>query len=97
MPERHHTGIGMVVLPGGGYGGLAEHEGTGYAEHFTKAGIACFVVSYRLGSQGFRHCWKTFLRRFSVSVPELTNTVWTLIDWELWAHRQADTLRPMRL
>ncbi|TFH15591.1 MAG: alpha/beta hydrolase [Lentisphaerales bacterium] len=55
IPERNHTGIGMVILPGGGYGGLAEHEGIGYAEHFMKAGIACFVVSYRLGSQGFRH------------------------------------------
>jgi acetyl esterase/lipase len=55
IPERNHTGIGMVILPGGGYGGLAEHEGAGYADHFMKAGIACFVVSYRLGSQGFRH------------------------------------------
>lgn len=44
-----------MILPGGGYGDLAEHEGKGYAEYFSKAGIACFVVSYRLGSQGFRH------------------------------------------
>ncbi len=49
------NGASLVILPGGGYGGLAEHEGRGYAEHFSKAGIACFVVSYRLGSQGFRH------------------------------------------
>jgi acetyl esterase/lipase len=55
IPEGNHTGIGMVVLAGGGYGGLAEHEGAGYAEHFMKAGVACFVVTYRLGSQGFRH------------------------------------------
>ncbi|MEI6218392.1 MAG: alpha/beta hydrolase, partial [bacterium] len=44
-----------VRLPGGGYGGLAEHEGKGYAEFFVNAGIACFVVKYRLGTQGFRH------------------------------------------
>lgn len=55
IPEENHTGIGLIILPGGGYGGLAAHEGAGYAEHFSKAGIACFVVSYRLGSAGFRH------------------------------------------
>src|SRR5688572_15694215 len=26
------TGATMLILPGGGYGNLAEHEGTGYAE-----------------------------------------------------------------
>lgn len=55
IPEENHTGIGLVILPGGGYSGLADHEGTGYAEHFSKAGIACFVVTYRLGPDGFRH------------------------------------------
>ena len=55
IPERGHKGIGLVILPGGGYGGLSEHEGRGYAQHFSKAGIACFVVFYRLGTDGFRH------------------------------------------
>ena len=55
IPEDDQNGIGLIILPGGGYGGLADHEGTGYAEHFAKAGIACFVVTYRLGTQGFRH------------------------------------------
>ena len=55
IPKRDRKGIGLIILPGGGYGGLAEHEGKGYAEHFSSAGIACFVVTYRLGSQGFRH------------------------------------------
>ena len=55
IPEHGHKGIGLIILPGGGYSGHAEHEGKGYAEHFSKAGIACFVVTYRLGSQGFRH------------------------------------------
>jgi len=55
IPETNPSGIGMVILPGGGYGGLSEHEGAGYAEHFMNAGIACFVVTYRLGSQDFRH------------------------------------------
>jgi len=55
IPEGNHKGVGMIILPGGGYGCLAEHEGLGYAEYLSKAGIACFVVSYRLGSEGFRH------------------------------------------
>ncbi len=55
LPEKDHKGIGLVILPGGGYGGLAEHEGRGYAKFFAGAGIACFVVSYRLGTEGFRH------------------------------------------
>lgn len=45
----------MVVLPGGGYGGLAQHEGKGYAEWLNGLGISAFVVKYRLGSQGYRH------------------------------------------
>jgi acetyl esterase/lipase len=49
------TGAAMVVLPGGGYGGLAPHEGAGYAEFFAQNGIAAFVVKYRLGSSGYRH------------------------------------------
>jgi acetyl esterase/lipase len=49
------TDIGIIIFPGGGYGGLAAHEGVGYAEFFQKKGIASFVVEYRLGKKGFRH------------------------------------------
>ncbi len=49
------TGAAMVILPGGGYGGLAAHEGKGYADWLVTNGISCFVVRYRLGSQGYRH------------------------------------------
>lgn len=49
------TGVGVVILPGGGYGMLAEHEGRGYAEFFQRHGVAGFVVQYRLGSAGHRH------------------------------------------
>jgi acetyl esterase/lipase len=49
------TGAAMVILPGGGYGGLAGHEGKGYADWFVTNGITCFVVKYRLGSAGYRH------------------------------------------
>jgi len=49
------SGAAMVVFPGGGYGGLAPHEGKGYADWLVTNGISCFVVKYRLGSQGYRH------------------------------------------
>ena len=55
LPEGERTGSSIVILPGGGYGALAEHEGRGYAEYFAAAGIAAFVVTYRLGTDGFRH------------------------------------------
>lgn len=49
------NGATMLILPGGGYGNLAEHEGTGYAEWFAKHGITAYVLKYRLGSNGYRH------------------------------------------
>ena len=49
------SGAAMVILPGGGYGGLAGHEGKGYADWLVTNGISCFVVKYRLGSHGYRH------------------------------------------
>jgi len=49
------NGASMLVLPGGGYGNLAEHEGTGYAEFLASHGIAAYVLKYRLGPAGYRH------------------------------------------
>lgn len=49
------TGAAIVVFPGGGYGGLAGHEGDGYAKWLVEQGIAALVVKYRLGSHGYRH------------------------------------------
>jgi acetyl esterase/lipase len=53
-PENAN-GTAIVVCPGGGYGGLATHEGPGYAEWLAHNGIAAFVLKYRLGSAGYRH------------------------------------------
>ena len=55
IPEENHSGVGLIIFPGGGYGNLAEHEGGGYAERFVTEGIACFVVTYRLVDGGHRH------------------------------------------
>ena len=53
-PEKA-TGAAIVICPGGGYGGLAPHEGAGYAEWLAENGIAGIVLKYRLGSRGYRH------------------------------------------
>jgi acetyl esterase/lipase len=45
----------MVILPGGGYGGLAQHEGRDYAQFLNREGVHGFVLKYRLGSHGYRH------------------------------------------
>lgn len=49
------TGAAIVICPGGGYGRLAQHEGSGYALWLAQNGIAAFVLQYRLGSDGYRH------------------------------------------
>jgi len=49
------SGAAIVICPGGGYGGLAAHEGQGYADYLSEKGVACFVLKYRLGSKGYRH------------------------------------------
>jgi len=49
------TGAAMVICPGGGYGGLAPHEGKNYAMWLADQGVAGFVLKYRLGSSGYRH------------------------------------------
>ena len=53
-PEKA-TGAAIVICPGGGYGGLANHEGDDYARWFNEMGIAGFVLRYRLGPSGYRH------------------------------------------
>jgi len=49
------SGAAVVVCPGGGYAGLAPHEGQGYALWLNEHGIAAFVLKYRLGSGGYHH------------------------------------------
>jgi acetyl esterase/lipase len=49
-PAEKATGTGIVVCPGGGYGGLAMgHEGVDIANWLNQRGIAAFVLKYRLG------------------------------------------------
>ena len=55
-PKEKANGSAMVVLPGGGYGGLAlDHEGKQIAEFFNALGAVVFVTHYRLGTSGYHH------------------------------------------
>jgi acetyl esterase/lipase len=54
-PKDIATGAAFVVCPGGGYGGLAGHEGAPVAQWFNTLGISSVVLKYRLGSHGYRH------------------------------------------
>ncbi|MBI1321844.1 alpha/beta hydrolase fold domain-containing protein [bacterium] len=47
--EGKNAGAAVVVCPGGGYGGLAPHEGQPIAEWLASNGITAFVLKYRLG------------------------------------------------
>jgi acetyl esterase/lipase len=49
------SGAAVVICPGGGYGGLAPHEGVDYARFLNEQGIAGFVLKYRLGPAGYHH------------------------------------------
>jgi acetyl esterase/lipase len=54
-PADHATGAAMVICPGGGYAILSAHEGHDYALWLNEMGITCFVLKYRLGSNGYHH------------------------------------------
>jgi acetyl esterase/lipase len=49
------TGAAMVICPGGGYQHLAPHEGNDYALWLNQHGVTCFVLKYRLGSDGYHY------------------------------------------
>lgn len=54
-PAENNSGSAIIICPGGGYGGLASHEGVTYAQFLKNHGINGFVLKYRLGSAGYRH------------------------------------------
>ena len=47
--KKNSKGIAVLILPGGGYSGVAyDWEGTDYAKWFNAMGIAAFVLKYRM-------------------------------------------------
>jgi acetyl esterase/lipase len=57
LPEGEKaSGCGMVVCPGGGYGGLAmDHEGHQIARWLNSFGVAAFICDYRHRGKGYGH------------------------------------------
>lgn len=48
LPLQKSTDAAVVILPGGGYRMLADHEGLGYAQMLNVFGVTAFVVKYRV-------------------------------------------------
>lgn len=53
LPDNQTSDIAVVIMPGGGYGMRADHEGRGYAEFLNQHGIAAFVCQYRVAPHQF--------------------------------------------
>jgi acetyl esterase/lipase len=53
LPKSAAPTGAVIVCPGGGYSILAPHEGAPIAEMFNRAGIAAFVLHYRLAPHRF--------------------------------------------
>ena len=51
--ENKVTDATVVILPGGGYGMRANHEGEGYALYFNSIGMDAFVCQYRVSPHRF--------------------------------------------
>lgn len=52
--EWRNTHKAVIIFPGGGYGFLADHEGSAYAKFLAANGYTAFVIKYRLAPQ-YRH------------------------------------------
>lgn len=53
LPGNNPTHTGVIVIPGGGYKYLAEHEGAPIAEWLRAHGVAVFVLHYRVSPYQF--------------------------------------------
>lgn len=54
--SQKSNGVGVVVCPGGGYGGLAmDHEGHQIVRWLNDRGYSAWILRYRLGSKGYHH------------------------------------------
>jgi acetyl esterase/lipase len=70
------TGAAMVICPGGAYAHLAPREGNDYALWLNQHGITCFVLKYRLGSNGYHYPanFRTWRARCAGCARTRTNT-----------------------
>ena len=52
---KRRSDASVLVLPGGGYAHLSDHEGAGYARWLADRGIFAAVLDYRLATHGYHH------------------------------------------
>jgi acetyl esterase/lipase len=62
-PVGTNNGAAIVVCPGGGYGGLAAHEGKPVAEWANSLGMTGIVLRYRLGPKYHHPCMQQDVNR----------------------------------
>ena len=56
LPASAHPTAALVILPGGGYGGLAmDHEGHQIARWANQLGMSAFICDYRHRGKGYGH------------------------------------------
>jgi acetyl esterase/lipase len=56
LPTAPSIGTAVIILPGGGYGGLAmTYEGLDVADWFGSFGVTAFVLKYRMHGTGHMH------------------------------------------
>ncbi len=67
-PEGPNTGAAVIVVPGGGFEGLAmDIEGTDVCDWLTRQGITCVLLKYRVPSAPYE--WQTDSRPDNYMVP----------------------------
>jgi acetyl esterase/lipase len=67
-PEGTNTGVAVVVLPGGGFEGLAmDSEGTDVCDWLTHKGITCVLLKYRVPSVPYD--WRSDSRPDGYALP----------------------------
>ena len=67
-PEGTNTGAAVIVVPGGGFEGLAmDIEGTDVCDWLTRQGITCVLLKYRVPSAPYE--WQTDARPDNHMVP----------------------------
>ena len=56
LPTVPSNGTAVIILPGGGYGGLAmTYEGLDVGDWFASFGVTAFVLKYRMHGTGHMH------------------------------------------
>jgi acetyl esterase/lipase len=94
-PTTKNTGAAVVVIPGGGFQGLAmDLEGTDVCDWLTAKGITCVVLKYRVPS--IPYVWQCDCRphNFDLSVPSLQDAQRTMrlvrsraAEWHIDPHK----------